>query len=393
MSNRIAPYTPQPEPERETSGKTAQVPQKLAPLTIRTIDEILRMEHDDEDFLLENGYLMRGDRTAICGMGGAGKSRLVMQWAMCSITGHSFLEWETRGRDTRWLFLQSENSTRRLQSELRKMLTAYTESERNKIATQIFFHTLEADDDGFLALNDASNRDRISKAIEATKADVVVCDPLRDFATDDLNSDEGMRETLSWLTRIVRKGNAKRTPLVIHHAGTGRAGIAKASGYDRSSFGRNSKVLFGWARAQINVAPVNPDDNKVLIVASGKCSNAVEFERFAIRLNTDTMSYEVAHDLNLDEWEKRVNEDGKGRGRQKEPEDLLSLVTELEKVPKAELAMRAQNAGIAEKRFRVLLDILTDRRDLHEHKQKRAGARARILISRLAPTADEQPSG
>jgi hypothetical protein len=51
---------------------------KRPPLTIRTIDEILAMEFDPAHLILPNGYLTLGERTAMCGMGGVGKSRLVM---------------------------------------------------------------------------------------------------------------------------------------------------------------------------------------------------------------------------------------------------------------------------------------------------------------------------
>jgi hypothetical protein len=51
----------------------------------------------------------------------------------------------------------------------------------------------------------------------------------------------------------------------------GRAGSSSAMGADRGSFGRGSKVLFSWVRAQINVAPYSVDDNNTLIIASGKC--------------------------------------------------------------------------------------------------------------------------
>jgi hypothetical protein len=42
---------------------------------------------------------------------------------------------------------------------------------------------------------------------------------------------------------------------------TGKAGAATTTGFDRGSFGRNSKVLFSWVRAQINVAPYDENDN------------------------------------------------------------------------------------------------------------------------------------
>src|SRR5262249_37817031 len=154
--------------------------------TIRTINEILAMKFDPADLILPNGYLVLGERTTICGMGGVGKSRLVMQLALCCRTGRDFLGWGTRGRELRWLFLQTETWCRRVQADLERMLSAFTRAEREAINAGVFFHTLEGDEDGFLAL-DLENRERIADAIVNTDPNVVAIDPLRDFGIDDLN--------------------------------------------------------------------------------------------------------------------------------------------------------------------------------------------------------------
>jgi predicted ATP-dependent serine protease len=283
--------------EVETQDRE-QPENKRLPLTIRTIGEILDMSFDDKELVLTNGYLARGERTAFCGMGGVGKSRLAIQLALCCRVGRDFLGWKTQGEALRWLFLQTENSCRRLKYDLGRMLAGFTPDEQEAIKAGAFFHTLESDDDGFLVL-DLENSERINDAISKVNADIVVFDPLRDFATDDLNADWHMTEALREISRITRRGNPKRIPLIIHHAGTGKAGISKATGFDRSSFGRNSKVLFSWARAQINVSPGMPDDNSVIVISSGKCSNAREFEPFAARLNDETMLYQLVKDFDF----------------------------------------------------------------------------------------------
>jgi hypothetical protein len=78
--------------ESEFGSKTAveQTENKRAPLTIRAIGEILDMTFDDRDLVLANGYLALGERTAVRGMGGVGKSRLVMQLALCCRAGRFF---------------------------------------------------------------------------------------------------------------------------------------------------------------------------------------------------------------------------------------------------------------------------------------------------------------
>jgi hypothetical protein len=115
-----------------------------------------------------------------------------------------------------------------------------------------------------------------------------------------------MMVTLQTLSRICRKGNPRRAIVVLHHALTGKAGSSRATGYDRASFSRNSKVLLGWTRAQFNLAPVDPDNNERLIVACGKCSNGREFPAFGIRLNPETMIYECDPTVDVAQWEKDI---------------------------------------------------------------------------------------
>ena len=120
--------------------------------------------------------------------------------------------------------------------------------------------------------------------------DVAVFDPLRDFAIGDLNSDADMAATLNTISRIVRTGNPRRIPLILHHALTGKAGHAKAVGFERGGFGRNSSPPRLRA-GLINIAPEKPDSNETLIVASGKSNNSQEFEPFGIRLDPETVTY------------------------------------------------------------------------------------------------------
>jgi hypothetical protein len=330
MRPELAPeWTDGTTPEWPTPDDSANV-KRREPLTIRTVDQILAMTFDDTDLILKNGYLQRGERCAMCGMGGIGKSRLSMQLACCCRAGRDFLGWVTDGRDLRWLFLQTENSSRRLKADLEKMLSAFRPEEQEHIRAGLFFHTLENDDDGFLML-DTENLERVANAITETKADLVVYDPLRDFSLDDLNSDKYMGDTLREIARVTKRGNPKRTALVIHHAATGKAGAQKTTGFDRSSFGRHSKVLFAWTRAQINVAPAKGEDNSLIVVASGKCNDAPEFEAFAARLNFETMLYDRDDDFDLEGWKQEVGTAREARMTPKDFPELLNRGQEYEK--------------------------------------------------------------
>ena len=237
------------------------------------------MEFDPHDAVLENGYLEEGSPCAICGIGGIGKSRLALQMAMEIALGRRFLDWETNGEDLRWLFLQTENGNRRLKADLQPMMDLLTRQQRQIVDESITMHTLENHDDGFLSLGDQNVVAALQSTMTSFAPDIVLFDPLRDFAIGDLSSDVDMTATLSAILRIVRAGNPKRIPLILHHALTGKVGYAKAVGFERGGFGRNSKVLQGYMRSMINIAPEKSDSNETLIVASGKSNNSAEFQR------------------------------------------------------------------------------------------------------------------
>jgi hypothetical protein len=277
-----------------------------SPLTIRTPDELLAMKFDDSDRILGDYLLAVGQSLVIVGAGGLGKSRLAEQLPVAAITGRPFVGFETRRPDLRWLILQAENSNRRLQADLASLKAWTGADDWTRANQQLSIHTLEADADGFLSLGDPSAQRRIADTIAANKSDVVCFDSLYNFAIGDLSKDEDMGATLLAISRLAKAGDPRRAIVVLHHALTGRAGAARATGYDRASFGRNSKVLHSWTRAQLNVAPGSPDSNDTLVLSCGKCSNGKEFAPFAVRLNPDTMIYELAPDFDMGAWQSDV---------------------------------------------------------------------------------------
>ena len=371
-----------PPPEQGENGA------KMEPLTFRRPSEILAMEFSDEDFVLRNGYLTKGEPAAICGAGGIGKSRIAMQLARDLITGRPFLgRWPTNGANIRVLILQTENTCRRLKSDLCAQMSVLAPAERQRFDDHCVFHTLENSDDSFLNLANAENQQRIEAAIAAYKPDLIVWDVLRDFVTDDPNSDRDMQATLSLIGRLTRKHNPKCIALILHHGRTGKAGAASATGFDRGSFARNSKVLFSCVRALINVAPYTPD-NAILLIASGKCNNAEEFQPFAVRLNTRTMSYEPDESItpeDIEAWQSEMaggNGAGAKRKNPKTKEDLLKLVPDFGDIAKNLLEADAHDVGIGEKKFSLFYTQLIHGKEIFQHLVKRSGMPDERRVSR-----------
>lgn len=275
-------------------------------LTIRTPDEILAMQFDDGDRILGDRLLAKGQSLVIAGQGGLGKSRLLLQFIAAQRAGLPFIGFETRGQEMTWLVLQAENSNRRLQHDLASLRIWIGDKYWPQVNAGLHIHTLETDADNFLSLDGDRTQARIRELIARIKPDGVAWDSLYNFGVGNLSSDEDMTSTLLAIARLSKAGNQQRAIIALHHALTGKAGASRASGFDRASFGRNSKVLHQWTRAQINVAPGQPDSNDVLVVSCGKCSNGKEFPQFAVRLDQSDMIYVVDESFDLSTWHEQV---------------------------------------------------------------------------------------
>jgi len=271
-------------------------------LSVRRPDELLAMEFDDRDILLGDRLLEKGGSLVIAGAGGIGKSRLALQLAVANIMGREFVTLQTRGYELKWLILQSEDSNRRLNFDFHH-LKEWCANRWPQVNDQLVIHTLENDGDAFLSLDDPQNFSRLADLISKVNPDVIVFDNLSNFAIGNLTQDADMRATCEAISRLTKQGNPLRACVVLHHALTGKAGASRAVGFERASFGRNSKVLLAWTRGQINLSPRYPHTNETVVVSCGKCSNGREFAPFAARLNPKTMIYEPDASFDLSTWQ------------------------------------------------------------------------------------------
>jgi hypothetical protein len=286
-------------------------------LTIRSAGELVAEEITEGDNILADRLLARGQSLTLLGAGGIGKSRLLLQLAACCITGRPFVSLRVHQPGLKWLIFQAENSKRRLQEDLRR-LRQWLGADWEAVSERLLIHTVEDTEDCFVQLDLPGVRQRLGDVIERFDPDVVCFDPLNCFGVGDLNRDGDMRASCQALTQLCATGRAGRAIVVLHHALTGRAGAARATGIERSSFGRNSKLLQAWTRGQINLAPAGAHDNARLVVSCGKCSNGEEFAPFSIKLNSETMIYEAEPDFDHEAWQRQLVE-----GPQRAPEDDL----------------------------------------------------------------------
>jgi len=297
----IAKRTESPMLRAQTAGQTA------TGLTAKSPDQILEMKFDPNESYLFDGLFSKGQAMTLVGPGGIGKSRLLLQLAAAMIVGKEFLGIPMSPRKLRWLFIQNENSSRRLNADFKKLKAWIGDDGWQDVSDNIGIQTPDNYEDTLLDLNSYKSKKLVEDYIRQNEPDVIVFDPLCAFTSGSLNSDSSMRNVCLSINQVARAGNNDRSVVVVHHALTGKEGAKKAVGLDRSSYGRGSKALHSWTRGQVNISPSSSTDNHRLLISCGKNSNGEEFKTFGILLNPETLIYERDEDFILEQWEAGMN--------------------------------------------------------------------------------------
>lgn len=296
------------EHERSISDLSSSLAARNGHLSFRRVSEIFGMTFDETDNFFGDRVIAAGQPCTLLGPGDIGKSRLSLQLAISMITGRDFLGMPTHAPNKIWLFIQSENSCRRLYNDLKNMESGLglSENERAQVEDHLLIHTLENDYDSFLSLEDDKIYAKVSDLIQKVKPDLISWDPLNSLTDEDLNADVDMRKVCMKISHVTKQGDINRVPFVVHHALTGKTGAAKAVGWEKSSYGRNSKVLHAWTRAQINLAPRSPDDSTLLIMSCGKNNNGKAFPETGVLFDVDKGVYSIDPHFDRDEFREQV---------------------------------------------------------------------------------------
>jgi hypothetical protein len=180
------------------------------------------------------------------------------------------------------------------------------------------------DSDSFLDLDQPEVPIRLFQAIELFQSQVIVFDALYNFSLRELSKGSEMLAAVSNCVRLAKRGNASRTPILLHHALPGSSGAVRATGFDRANYGRDSKVLHQLCRSVINITAASDDDNNQLLISCGKCSDGREFEPFVVKRDEETLIYSVDDKANIEEVIEHLKKPNKGRSRMT-PEKVREL--------------------------------------------------------------------
>jgi hypothetical protein len=305
-----------------------------AGISFRSPEQILAMPRNPHANFLGDRLLGVARSLVIAGIGGIGKSRLLLQLLIAFILQRIWCSIETHNtRGKRWMLVQTQNSADRLQDDL-TALKKYAGDEWPLVDKNLIIHTLETDRDLMINLNDQRNAHDLERAIRDYDPIGVAFDPLNEIAIGDLSKDVDMQATCDAIGRISRAGNPERAIVIAAHAITGVAGMKKAFGFEAAGFGRGSKVLGFWTRAQINAFPAT-EDHSILGLTCGKLNDGKQFSPFAIRLD-EQMIYQHEPNFDMDALREQLE-----RGKREAPpveETLRKVLEQGRQYEKSEIA-------------------------------------------------------
>jgi len=276
------------------------------PFTVLSGGELRHVSVPPKINLLGEGVISLGQLTTVIGQGGTGKSRVVMQAAISQVLGWKFAGLSTHPEPLRHLLIGTENSIYRQKSDYLKMTASLSADQRALVDSRIYFHVVREIDDAFINLVSDDIRRRWQDTIEAIQPNCIYVDPFGEVNVGDINKDADVRHTLRELTKVCRRFDPTTAIVVVHHGRTGRQNIAQAVGWDKGNFALGSKALYSGARSQINIAPADPDDHSRIVVSCGKSNDAKPFDPVGLKLNEETMLYDIDPTFDLAAWKDDV---------------------------------------------------------------------------------------
>ncbi|MDD5705847.1 MAG: AAA family ATPase [Kiritimatiellae bacterium] len=294
------------------------VVEKTRPYSTRSWGEITRMLLPPPVWFLGECFglgLGRVRLHVIFGQGGLGKSRIGFNIVRNQVLGLPFGGMPTGNKPLQHLMMGTENGLHRLQSDTRKMSAGLSEAELSRLDAHVFMATLEQPDDPYVTLQDPANVERWRMTLEERRPDVLWVDPWGDVQAGEANAETDTRWTITELLKLMAGANPNGAVVVLAHARTGARNIMEAVGYDGANFGKNSKAMYSCARCVFNLAPGSEDENPMILVACAKNNDGPRPPTFALRLDPDSMTYEVAPGFDVDAWTEELRERANGKKR------------------------------------------------------------------------------
>lgn len=298
------------------------------PMPLWPPSRFLAYPDDPGAYLLGDGYLERGAWTSLVGVGGLGKTRLALWLAVCLITGRDWLGLKVGPKPPRVVFLSSENVIRRWKRDLSKMIAQMSEEHRAALEEKLLILALLPDAECDLRPNDSEGAARMVATLAAAAPDLVIFDPLADMIDGEESKTGDMIKTLRALSDVQRQGCPDAALLVIHHSRSGADNVAMAGDrFNAGGYARGSKAFYSRVRCEMQLAPGDKDDGRLLVLACGKANNTEAFAPRGVVFDPETATYSLDPSFDFETWRNNVN--GKRKDSTVTIADVVEAVREL----------------------------------------------------------------
>jgi len=283
---------------------------------------------DPGAYLLGDGYLERGEWTSLVGMGGLGKTRLALWLVICLMTRREWLGLKVGVKPPRVLFLSSENGIRRWKRDLEKMFASISEGERTAVEEKLLILALTPEAECDLRPHEGGGAQLMVATLKAAVPDLVIFDPLADMIDGDESKTADMVGTLRALREVHRQGCPQAALLIIHHARSGADNVAMAGDrFNAGAFGRGSKAFYSRVRCELQLAPGDNKDGRLLVLACGKANNTEAFAPRGVVFDPETATYSLDPSFDYEAWRNNVH--GKRTESVVSIADVVETVSEL----------------------------------------------------------------
>lgn len=316
--------------------------------------------------LLGEGFLQRGEFTSLVGVGGLGKTRLILWLAICQIRGREWCGLPTRGGPLKWLFLCTESSLTRWKNDLGRMLPGLSVAERGDVDANLRILAITPDEEGIINVADPASMRRLEATLLVEQPAVVVIDPFADVVAGDENATADVVHTIREFRKVQRRAAPDAAVIIIHHARTGTANVAQAGdNYAAGNFGRGSKALYSRVRCELQLAPADRDDPKKLVLCCGKANDCEKFQPRGVVFDTENFSYDIDPTFDLETWRRDL--DGKKSGSLVSANDVVSGLRD---------ALSGGAVGANEVPAKAVIDLISSQTGASTKTVKRAMAKA-----------------
>ena len=329
MNDNTAPqYIGKPTGQVFEFSVTGEAIPKPNSYTIWSPSQFFAFKIDPSAILLGDGYLERGEWTSLVGIGGLGKTRLLLWLCICQITNRKWCDLQTKGTPQKCLLLSTESGLRRWKTDLEKIYSILTQEEKNLVESNLRLLALTPDEEGDLNLGDPANVERLKATLKTENPGIIGFDPFADMVDGDENKTVDMVTTLRTLKQIHRTSAPNAAAIIVHHARTGSGNIVQAGNlFAQGNFGRGAKALYSRVRCELQLAPGDKDNANLLVLACGKSNNGEKFAPRGIVFDSNNFTYSVDEDFDLEAWRSDV--DGKRDYKSATIADVVNVVRDL----------------------------------------------------------------